>query len=163
MAKSGTLKDNATGEVIYPTTLASNVYDANGNSIPSVYATKTELSNYASQPVLLWQNGSPNSAFSGGTITLADSIWNYKTIRIAYKPMWCTYEQPIEYKDFESKNDYMNIYGLNVDNNENMITSRNVEFSNNTSVKFHASYEYSGSTRGVNNNRCIPIAIYGIK
>jgi hypothetical protein len=114
-------------------------------------------------PVLLWQNGNPNGAFSGGTITLADSIWNYKTIRIAYKPMWCTYEQPIEYKDFEPKNDYMNIYGLNVDPNENMITSRNIEISNNTSVKFHASYDYSGSSRNVNNNRCIPIAIYGIK
>ena len=127
------------------------------------YATKTELSNYASQPVLLWQNGNPNSAFSGGTITLANSIWNYKTIRIAYKPMWCTYEQPIEYKDFQTKNDYMNIYGLNVDNNENMITSRNISFSNNTSVTFDASYDYSGSSRSVNNNRCIPIAIYGIK
>ena len=159
MAKSGTLKDNVTGEVIYPITLASNVYDANGNAITSVYATRDEVS----KPVLLWQNGNPNAAFSGGTITLADSIWNYKTIRIAYKPMWCTYEQPIEYKDFESKNDYMNIYGLNVDTNENMITSRNIEIPNNTSVKFHASYEYSGSSRGVNNNRCIPIAIYGIK
>jgi hypothetical protein len=35
MAKTGTLKDNATGEVVYPITLASNVYDANGNGITS--------------------------------------------------------------------------------------------------------------------------------
>lgn len=39
MAKTGTLKDNATREVIYPTTLASNVYDANGNPITSSLPT----------------------------------------------------------------------------------------------------------------------------
>ena len=33
MAKSGNLKDNETGEIIYPNTLANNVYDANGNAI----------------------------------------------------------------------------------------------------------------------------------
>jgi hypothetical protein len=43
MAKSGNLK-NENGEIVYPITLASNVYDANGNGIPSVYATKTDLS-----------------------------------------------------------------------------------------------------------------------
>jgi hypothetical protein len=42
MAKTGTLKDNETGEVIYPTTLANEVYDSNGNAITSRLPTIDE-------------------------------------------------------------------------------------------------------------------------
>lgn len=40
MAKTGTLKDNATGEVIYPTTLVSEIYDSNGNTMVSIFPDK---------------------------------------------------------------------------------------------------------------------------
>ena len=40
MAKTGTLKDNETGEVIYPTTLVSEIYDSNGNTMVSIFPDK---------------------------------------------------------------------------------------------------------------------------
>lgn len=63
MAKTGTLKDNATGEIIYPTTLASNVYDANGNNLMSAlgdkYLAKTDIKQINSIPINQYyrQNG----------------------------------------------------------------------------------------------------------
>ena len=51
MAKTGTLKDNETGEVIYPITLASNVYDNNGNNLMSSLEDKFNVKQINSIPI----------------------------------------------------------------------------------------------------------------
>ena len=161
MAKTGTLKDNATGEVIYPITLASNVYDANGNGIPSVYATKTELSNYASQPVLLWQNGNPNAQFTPQSITIS-SMSGYSIIRIGFKH-WHESPTAVQYQDFKYE---VGAYGTINAVQKYQLKSRGFSINSATKITFEAGIESNNNTtHGMAeiNGQMVPVVIYGIK
>lgn len=156
MAKSGTLK-NENGEIIYPITLASNVYDANGNGISSLYATKDEVS----QPVLLWQNGSPNAQFSPQEITTS-SMSGYSIIRFGFKH-W--YESPtaIQYQDFKY---VVGAYGTINSVQHYQLKSRGFTINSNTKIWFEAGRESNNnSSHGIsdNNGQIVPIYVYGIK
>lgn len=171
MAKTITLKDPVTREPQYPITLASNVYDGNGNAIPTIYATKTELSNYANKEsvdgVLLWQNGSPNSSFAYQTITTADTS-QYRFIDIYYKPLYYNEPQTVLVHRYVVSSRIeidMHLFASFANDGEHYTSTRQISRQSATSIMIGDAYKANGNTTkgSVDNTRCIPIAIYGIK
>ena len=156
MAKSGTLKDPKTGEIVYPITLASNVYDENGNAIPTIYATKTELSDYAKEWRILWQNANTFSSFAGQTITTQD-MSPYSVIAIEYR----AYAQNSagKYAFFNSANLAMPLSECYSNSSETQITYRGNNKTSNTTITIGTCYHNKATA----NERLVPITIWGIR
>lgn len=176
MAKTITLKDPVTREPQYPVTTASNVYDENGNVLPSVYATKAELSDYAIKDsvegVLLWKNGSPTASFAEQTITVSQDMSNFKYIKINYRGYSTDYNatQSVLFKvGTNVELTTTSTWHLASDNYAFRVCGRYTSTPlSGTAITFNecVKLQYSNSTTPtitMDNNRCVPIEIYGIK
>lgn len=115
----------------------------------------------------LWENDNPNTAFQRQTVTLSDSVINYKALRLYYN--WSTsqgdrHTQFIDY-DMSYINEYVtgNYYGMMIGIVYNNFTyTRNAFIGDGyTSVIFGVSARINAS--GTNNSTNIPIKICGLK
>lgn len=115
---------------------------------------------------LLWQNGNPNSSFGKQTITLSQPLSNFSKILITYKEIWYSETQPIRNMVFDTPKvaGSIRVSGTNIDSNENLFTCRqlNVDDPHGTTYYWMESWAFDGN-RYIDDNRLIPIAIYGIK
>ena len=107
------------------------------------------------EPALLWENGSPNSSFAGQTITLSESVSNFKFIVIEFKNYYSG-TQSSYFRKIKLVSDF-NLIATSSNNNENLVISRGGYKASNTSITFYDAY----ANQAVDNDRLIPIAIYG--
>lgn len=155
MAKSGTLKDPKTGEIVYPITLASNVYDANGNGIPSVFATKEEITH-----VLLWQNGNPTGSMDYTEIT-GLPISQYDEFDLYYKASSGANigMQKMTIRKGTNSDQYFIVSTVSVSNGSMSYRSRVCAIKLTGSLIFETAY--NGTS--VKNDYIIPVLFYGRK
>lgn len=103
-------------------------------------------------PVLLWENANPTSAFSSSTITVED-MSKYKYIVILAKHYYSGRTNQVFkliYSGIGSEWAYISF-------NDQNIYSRGLRFDSNTSINVADAYENST----IDNQYCIPVAIYG--
>lgn len=115
----------------------------------------------------LWTNPSPNSEFAPQTVTLSDSISNYKYIKFTYKhdsnnstsDVSAIY---IETNDFVmlTENAQTLAVAICARNSSNAPYNRQITYENGTSIKVHRAQVYNGTT--VNNSLALPLEILGI-
>ena len=110
------------------------------------------------EPVLLWENSSPNSAYtstgSGNPLTLNQALTNFKYLIFAVK-WYATANNGIQY--FKAKVDLtansIHLFMIN----EGLTASRNAAIATSNSLYFEMGYLNSS----VDNSTIIPVAIYG--
>lgn len=105
-------------------------------------------------PVLLWENGSPNSSYGGGNETTSD-MSKYKYIVIMYKINSGTNEAPTVFKYAYGLN--KNMYAGIIDTSSASKYHRYSKATSATNMFFSDGYK-DGSSES---SSCIPIAIYG--
>lgn len=113
----------------------------------------------------LWTNSAPTNDFSAQTVTLSDSIQNYKAIRIYYrisKTVSDTY-----YVDFPKE---LVLNSLNANDKPNMVIAainsnltyiRIIRYDSNTTYEIKDAYRINAS--GTQNAAVIPTKICGLK
>jgi hypothetical protein len=132
-----------------------------GSSIitPSINVDGEEI---YSKPVVLWQNSSPNSSFSGQAITLNDSLDNYNYYEIIYiknsfndRKYLSTGKIPTnQFAYMQCLYKYNSFRQItNIDN-----TNKQITFSNGTYYT-----TYAGDTTGQDTSLCVPYRIIGYK
>ena len=116
----------------------------------------------------LWTNPSPTADFATQTITLSDSISNYKYIGIkyCYNKTNTSIIDTVIYKTEEVRASVIdsgidhNAIMLGIQASNNYAYSRIVGYVSDTSIKFTVGYRLSAS--GSSTNACIPLEILGI-
>lgn len=111
------------------------------------------------EPVLLWENASPNATLSTAEITLDAPITNYKYLVIAYK-----YEQygGIYYTKIKTANSgtYYLIGTSQISGTESGVCRTFIITESGTKINFYNDKVFGGANGY--GKYCIPIAIYGI-
>ena len=114
----------------------------------------------------LWTNPSPTSEYSGGNVTLSDSLSNYKYIKIKTRlattnaNTWSTIYLVNDFKTF-AQNSIASGYGhIGSMNSSNARRSRGLVYVDDTTVNFKVAYEDGNST--LVNTTIIPTEILGL-
>ena len=108
------------------------------------------------EPVLLWENSSPNSSFTTLTNETIKSTANYKYGLIYYK-MYKTTMILIQKVSFDVLNT-ASLTATEAYSGALNIYSRTITFNSATSISIDHAYNKNGTQ---DDDRCIPIAIYG--
>lgn len=111
----------------------------------------------------LWTNSAPTSAFAAQTVTLSDSISNYKYIKIKYRVSNSNSETSSVIMSVEDlKNtDTFDSTGLTYGSmSGNGYKVRDYYYVNDTSISFTAGYQINYVA--TDNNSCIPLEITGL-
>lgn len=139
------IPDSLDGNVTFP---ASKVMLPSGTSLANgVTMTK------------LWENSSPSSSFAAQNVTLSSS--DYNLLLIIYN--W-TASTPESLVNIVQKNHRFVLSAAQPSASGARNMSRSGRFNSVTEVHFDAGSDAVGTTASsTNNDRCIPIAIYGIK
>lgn len=110
------------------------------------------------EPVLLWENSSPNSAFASGNITLSQDRTNFKSLTI-----WCKLYKDVGYGSYaitiDTINSYYHLTLAYGNSNGNQLNCRGMQPTSNTVLSF--ADNYNGGQ--IDNDRLIPIRIFGNK
>lgn len=153
--------------IVYAATSAGQVsYTTNKNGeVKTVEDALNDLYNKKSK-TLLWTNPNPNSAFSSQDITLSSSIANYTHILVKWKNLKSSETifddifklSPERCAQAESARFYIGAMA----NTTNQAYARGFDTIQNDNLKIHfgSSAEVGGTI--VNNDRNIPIEIYGL-
>ena len=118
----------------------------------------------------LWTNSSPSSAFAAQTVTLSDSISNYKYVAICYKYAGTTdgvndpmsVIVPVDKFKTSLKNNSTrhNILVLGVETNGNAGWTRNVFYASDTTIEFDTGYRQNAASSS--GDICVPTEILGL-
>lgn len=118
----------------------------------------------------LWTNQSPNVAFAAQTVTLSDSISNYKYVAIYYKYAGTTdgvndpmpVIVPVDKFKTSLKNNSTrhNILVLGVETNGNVGWTRNVFYASDTTIEFDTGYRQNAASSS--GDICVPTEILGL-
>jgi hypothetical protein len=114
----------------------------------------------------LWTNPSPTSEFSGGNVTLSDSLSNYKYIKIKTRvsttiaTTWSTIYLVDDFKTFAQNSTPSGCGHIASMNTSNTRRSRGVVYVNDTTVNYKVVYEDGTPTQ--NNTNTIPVEILGL-
>lgn len=111
--------------------------------------------------VLLWENPSPNEAFTAKEIELTDDIIGYEFC-VDYKLYSNTgsnHGLMRQYYANASENSYYVIYGVEVQDGNNALKSRKISVIDNNKISIGSGY-LNGE---VNDNHCVPVRIYRTK
>lgn len=119
----------------------------------------------------LWTNSAPTSTFAGQSVTLSDSISNYKYvgIKFAYATNYstgdCISTIILSVEDFK-KGGYntgvrRNNFSMSLSNVANTAYSRMVLYNDDNSVRFGTCYQVGTNTNA--NGNAIPLEILGLK
>ena len=117
----------------------------------------------------LWTNASPSSDYSGGTVTLSESVDNFKYIKVtlAYNKsnLTITGSEIISVEDLK-KAPYPatgNNVGFYIGNNSASNNyARRIQYINGTSVNISSAYLITSATGSVANSQVIPLEILGL-
>ena len=107
------------------------------------------------EPTLLWENGSPTSAFAGQTITTSD-MSAYKYIVVEYKYYYQNWGNQFMKVRFDVSKDYC----LTGNNWQYDSASRSFRFTS-SAVSFSKAYKYDTTAIAEDNQLLIPLRIYG--
>ena len=134
-----------------------------------------EVIEKSNKQVLLWTNPSKNVAeqFSSQQINLSDSILNYKSFKVCFKP-WYGNGQGYSVFEFMYEDSIVAIGDViinftaiasAVSNSENLLVQREIYIDKNdfTKLGFRDAFAGSGSVGTTDNRRLIPVYVYGIK
>ena len=116
---------------------------------------------------ILWTNNSPTSEYSGGNVTLSDSLSNYDYIKITVRAgttnttSWSTLYSISEFKTFAQNSTVSGCGHISGLNSANVRRSRGLVYVDDTTVNFKVCYEDGNST--LKNSDIIPTAIIGCK
>ena len=111
------------------------------------------------EPVLLWENASPDATYSYGDITLDTAITNYKYLVIAYREKQYG---AIHYTKIKTASSIPNGYligAAQISGNEQGVCRSFTISTSGTKISFYNDKVYGGSSGY--GYYCIPIAIYG--
>lgn len=118
----------------------------------------------------LWTNPSPNVAFAAQTVTLSDSISNYKYVAIYYKYAGTTdgvndpmsVIVPVDKFKTSLKNSSTrhNILVLGTETNGNAGWTRNVFYASDTTIEFDTGYRQNAASSS--GDICVPTEILGL-
>jgi len=130
------------------------------NMLPSGGNTKT----------LLWTNPSPYSSFGAQTITLSQSMYNFKKIRIVYKRTDVDAIDENLFSEWNIENGGASYIDSGDEKSRIVIAMRGLQYnycrlaniSSSTKIAFDACYRLN-NTGGNGNLYCLPCKIYGIK
>jgi len=114
------------------------------------------------EPVLLWENSSPNSAMASGGITTGD-MSKYKYIEIVYKySATSAYSKCVFKAVYEASTTFF-ISSANAQQYGELIVSRGFTFTNSTTLTADKGTKISigSSSPADDNNKIVPVAIYG--
>lgn len=114
------------------------------------------------EPVLLWENPSPNNALASGGITTGD-MSKYKYIEIVYKySVSSGYSKCVFKAVYEASTTFF-ISSANAQQYGELIVSRGFTFTNSTTLTADKGTKISigSSSPADDNNKIVPIAIYG--
>ncbi len=118
---------------------------------------------------VLWTNSAPNVDFASQTITLSDSIENYKYVMIVAKTSKSNNTQESDIWDVETfktfnnstKNAPIGIIGFVADSNVSYANVRRIGYVSNNQIFFSGGVFISAT--GGNNQWVIPLVVYGLK
>lgn len=110
--------------------------------------------------IKLWENPSPNAEFAWSTISVQD-MSRFEYLEVLYKPFWSNPNQTIVSLKFKINDAYqrMAIFACYCSESENYNVCRNIILQGWNTILI----ENGHKDNTVDNARCIPIAIYGIK
>lgn len=111
-------------------------------------------------PVLLWENGSPNTEFAGQTINLSESMSNYEYIIIAYKQIGAVDSEPVLHKIKNLKSygaNYSTTLSYCAGTTNQSIRTRALTFPTATTITINDAY----LGNSVYKNVIVPFAVYG--
>ena len=111
------------------------------------------------EPVLLWENATPNVDFASGYITVSENPLNYKYIVVAFK----TYKtnDEIKIQKFGSIEGTTSFNGTFYTSAKLWNIARNITFSNSTTISLDVGVYQEEGVTGSSNGVAIPVAIYG--
>ena len=123
-----------------------------------------EVGNSELTKTILWTNPSPSSTFPNSTLTLSETINNYKYIGFEYKVSTVNSKSiTLVFSVSDFKKSYGTtstlIYLGSTDGNYNGFV-RYMMYANDTSL--NASYAMRTLNSSTDNNYCIPLYVYGI-
>jgi hypothetical protein len=111
------------------------------------------------KPVLLWENGSPDIAYTPPTdnIPIID-ISGYKYFFALYKPLYSNAGQATILQKYKIDKSYQmfDLMGAYSNSSESYICGRKIELVNYNALKIYNAYK----DKDVDNYRCVPIAFY---
>ena len=112
--------------------------------------------------VLLWENGNHNTSFAETTLTNLVDLTQFKYLTFKWKYTEFANQAPTFTNIQYVASAYYYLMGQNVGNGE--ISSRVGQFLSSTSLAIYSAYvDTNNAGASANNNRIIPLAIYGIK
>ena len=117
---------------------------------------KAIVNKFQQKPELLWTNSTPTATFAAKTITLSKSLSNYKYYDIHFKQN--TGDNRIFVQRFTVGSGFHIFFSYSV----TQYRSSNAVPSG-TSMKFDNAYEGNAGAQAMDNNKIIPVAVYGIK
>lgn len=114
------------------------------------------------EPVLLWENSSPDSAMASGGITTQD-MSKYKYIEIVYKYSATSAYSKCVFKTVYEASTTFFISSANAQQYGELIVSRGFTFTNSTTLTADKGTKISigSSSPTDDNNKIVPLAIYG--
>ena len=119
---------------------------------------------------LLWTNPSPSASFGAQTVTLSESMYNFKRIRIVYKRTDVDSIDENLFSEWDIENGGASYLVSGDENSRIVIAMRGLSYSycrlayisSSTKIAFEACYRLNNSG-GNGNLYCLPCKIYGIK
>ena len=125
---------------------------------PSIYVDNEEI---YSKPVLLWENGSPNSSFAAQAITLNDSLANYKYYEIMYR---FSYTNDVWFNTGRIPSNKTTILTFP----SNQFRRRQIYAITNTQITFESAFTFTSYGQSLNdatvsNEFIIPVQVWGYK